>query len=45
MDPKIFKDPEAFMPERWLSDNPELTEISRYHLPFGRGSRICVGMK
>ncbi|CAG9972528.1 unnamed protein product, partial [Clonostachys byssicola] len=45
MDPKIFKDPEAFLPERWLSDNPELAEISRYHLPFGRGSRMCVGMK
>ncbi|KAH7310793.1 cytochrome P450 [Stachybotrys elegans] len=44
MDPKIFKDPEAFLPERWLSDNPELADISPYHLPFGRGSRMCVGM-
>ncbi|KAF1966836.1 cytochrome P450 [Bimuria novae-zelandiae CBS 107.79] len=44
LDPEIFEDPEAFRPERWLSDNPSLDRINRYFLPFGRGSRMCLGL-
>jgi len=41
MNEKIFPDPQAFIPERWIS-NPEL---ERYFVPFGKGSRQCLGIK
>ncbi|KAL7787160.1 cytochrome P450 [Trichoderma ceciliae] len=40
MNPKVFKDPYEFRPQRWI-DNPE---ISRAFMGFSRGSRGCVGM-
>ncbi|KAK7738498.1 hypothetical protein SLS53_006017 [Cytospora paraplurivora] len=43
LDPKIFEDPETFRPERWLSSNPAVEHISRYLVPFGHGSRMCLG--
>ena len=45
LDPRIFHDPEQFRPERWLSDSGELERMSRNYLPFGKGSRMCLGMK
>ncbi|KAJ4303195.1 hypothetical protein N0V90_002088 [Kalmusia sp. IMI 367209] len=45
LDSEIFEDPESFRPERWLADNPDLAHINRYFLPFGRGSRMCIGVK
>ena len=48
-DPEVWKDPEAFMPERFLDvpegENP--VELKRHHfklLPFGAGRRMCPGM-
>lgn len=46
-DPKVFSDPSAFVPERWL-DNPKTKEgdsLSRYYVPFGKGPRMCIGIK
>ncbi|CAG8196044.1 unnamed protein product [Penicillium salamii] len=40
-DPKIFPDPERFYPERWESPTREMKDAS---LPFGGGSRICLGI-
>ncbi|KAJ5600833.1 Cytochrome P450 E-class group I [Penicillium hetheringtonii] len=40
-DPKIFPDPERFKPERWENTTKEMKDVS---LPFGGGSRICIGM-
>lgn len=41
-DPRWYADPLKFWPERWLDgsleDNPRYT-----YLPFGGGSRICIG--
>lgn len=45
LDPTIFKDATEFHPERWLPENPDLERISRAYLPFGRGSRMCLGVK
>ena len=45
LDPEAFDEPTQFRPERWLSTNPDLERISRNYLPFGRGSRMCLGMK
>ncbi|KAJ5107841.1 cytochrome P450 [Penicillium angulare] len=42
LDPSIFPDPHDFRPERWLDPTPEM---ERAYVPFGRGSRMCVGMK
>ena len=40
-DPKIFDNPNEFRPERWLDKK------KKYHpfasMPFGHGSRMCVG--
>ena len=39
---KLWTNPEAFMPERFLPENREA--IDRYqYLPFGAGPRICIG--
>lgn len=41
-DKEIFPDPHVFKHSRWLDgDSPEL---SRYLVPFSKGSRQCAGM-
>lgn len=41
-DPDIFPHPEAFRPERWLS---ETAEMKRMYIPFGAdGPRKCIGI-
>jgi cytochrome P450 len=47
-DPSVFSSPNTFMPERWLetssSDNSEqLAKMQQHLMPFGLGSRVCVG--
>lgn len=45
MNPDIFPAPQEFRPERWLQGGAESTgSLKRYFLPFGKGSRICLGM-
>jgi cytochrome P450 len=44
LDETIFESPEEFHPERWLAENPDLARISKFYMPFGRGSRMCVGL-
>jgi len=36
--------PHVFLPERWL-DEADRKYLSKYHMPFGRGSRTCIGME
>jgi hypothetical protein len=43
-DPTIFPDPMKFAPERWLQSPEESNRLNRYMVPFGKGSRMCVGM-
>jgi cytochrome P450 len=39
----LWKDPDAFDPERFLGKNREA--IDRYaYIPFGAGPRVCIGM-
>jgi cytochrome P450 len=40
-DPRWWRDPGAFDPERWLGGEPA-TDRHAY-LPFGAGSRMCIG--
>jgi cytochrome P450 len=44
LDDSIFTSPHEFRPERWLTENPSLARISKFYMPFGRGSRMCVGL-
>lgn len=41
-DPRFFADPDAFRPERWL-DGLEKRLPRGAFIPFGMGSRMCVG--
>lgn len=44
-DPAIFTEPYEFRPERWLGMAAEQAYLERYFVPFGRGQRMCLGMK
>ncbi len=40
---RLWKDPDAFDPERFLGANRDA--IDRYaYIPFGAGPRVCIGM-
>lgn len=41
MNEDIFPEPKSFVPERWI-DHPEL---EKYFVPFGKGTRQCMGIK
>jgi cytochrome P450 len=41
-DARFFTEPERFLPERWFSDGAKRLPAGAY-LPFGRGSRMCIG--
>lgn len=41
--PKCFKDPDTFRPERWL--DPNCTDNLAASQPFSLGSRNCIGLK
>ena len=43
LDPSVFENPRQFQPERWLQGNKK-EGLERFLVPFGRGSRSCVGM-
>lgn len=43
-DPEVFPDPMTFDPERWLASPEQYRRLDYNMVPFGRGSRQCVGM-
>jgi cytochrome P450 len=42
--PEVFPDPEAFVPERFSAENRAKLPKGAY-VPFGGGSRTCIGMR
>ena len=41
-DPRFYKEPERFRPERWSSE--ETKNLPRFaYFPFGGGTRRCIG--
>jgi hypothetical protein len=45
LDPVLFPEPKKFNPDRWRIAAEMGESYERYFLPFGRGSRMCIGMK
>lgn len=44
-DKQYFRDPEKFLPERWVRVGRESTQIHPYILnPFSTGTRMCAGV-
>lgn len=43
LDALVFENPRQFQPERWL-DGSSKKELERFLVPFGKGTRGCVGM-
>lgn len=43
-DPKYWKDPDTFLPERFEDNSPDLLGHDFEFLPFGSGRRICPGL-
>ncbi|THC94257.1 hypothetical protein EYZ11_006266 [Aspergillus tanneri] len=46
--PSLFSKPREWIPERWLADNPDFTDVERRNLkdfvmPFTTGTRACIG--
>ncbi|EAT33306.1 AAEL014413-PA [Aedes aegypti] len=41
--PEIFRDPDSFMPERFLTPDGKLALDQDKTLPFGAGKRVCGG--
>jgi len=39
--PKFWKDPETFIPERWMDKTQKQVKYS--YIPFGAGKRSCIG--
>ncbi|KAI8923863.1 cytochrome P450 [Entophlyctis helioformis] len=40
-DPRFWKDPESFIPERWN----DFTPVPNTYNPFGDGGHVCIGQK
>lgn len=49
VDPKEFKNPEEFIPERWIRGEKEFPSAKDAHpfsyMPFGFGARACIGRR
>ncbi|PQE16376.1 cytochrome P450 protein [Rutstroemia sp. NJR-2017a BVV2] len=40
----VFEDPDEFKPERWLTEDAnKLALMNRHWIPFGLGTRTCIG--
>lgn len=42
-DPRWWKDPDLFRPERWMNEKEKSMKSRFCYFPFGGGPRICIG--
>jgi cytochrome P450 len=45
LDPKYFPEPTKFDPDRWQRAAENNQSLEKYFHPFGKGSRMCIGIK
>ena len=45
MDPEIFPQPREFQPQRWMQAPEVVEKLKRASVPFGKGSRQCIGLE
>ena len=44
-DPNVFEKALTFQPQRWLGSKDEIRRLEHSYVPFGRGHRMCLGIK
>ncbi|KAL4759178.1 cytochrome P450 [Aspergillus foveolatus] len=44
MDERIFPEPKAFRPERWIKAAEAKHDLDKYFAPFSKGTRGCLGV-
>jgi cytochrome P450 len=46
-DPEIYPEPDTFKPERWMNNPraPDGQSLDQYWVAFGKGPRMCLGIK
>lgn len=42
-DPRVFPNPDSFLPERWLEPDDMSSEAKTLFMPFSSGPRVCLG--
>ena len=45
MNQDIFPNPTKFDPERWITAAEQNQNLTKYLVPFHRGTRNCIGLK
>ena len=45
IDPEVYPNPFAFMPERWMNlDEPQRQRLEHNFVPYSKGTRGCAGL-
>lgn len=45
IDPEVYPNPHAFMPERWMNlDEPQRQRLEHNLVPYSKGTRGCAGL-
>lgn len=46
IDPDVFPNPHAFLPERWINiEEDQRIRMERHFTPYSKGARQCAGLK
>ena len=46
IDPDVFPNPHAFLPERWINiEEQQRIRMEHHFMPYSKGARQCAGLK